>query len=48
MMLYCNHNVKKLTYYENDTIILDKVNNRKKVVTGSLYMINRLITYKEE
>lgn len=45
LMEYCNHEDKKVTKYYSDTIILVQGNERRKVVTGSLYMINSLTTY---
>lgn len=47
LMEYCHHERKRMTNYYTDTIILVKGNERRIVVTGSLYMINRLITHKE-
>lgn len=39
LMLYCKCNIKTVTNVESDTIILDRVDGRRIIVTGSLYMI---------
>jgi len=43
LMSSCQYNRKKVTKYINDTIILRKGNDRKKIVAGSLYLINSLL-----
>ena len=39
MMGYCHHQVKKVVNDFDRTILLEKENDRKKIVTGSLYLI---------
>ena len=43
LMEYCHHKDKDVTNTGNSTIILEMENNRKKIVTGSLYLINSLM-----
>jgi dihydrofolate synthase/folylpolyglutamate synthase len=43
LMEYCHHKDKDVTNSGNRTIILEMENNRKKIVTGSLYLINSLM-----
>ena len=38
-MGYCHHQVKKVVNDFDRTILLEKENDRKKIVTGSLYLI---------
>ena len=38
----CHHNKKRVTKLESDTIILDRGNEKKIIVTGSLYLLARL------
>lgn len=45
LMEYCHHEEKKVTMAESNTIILSKERNKKKIVTGSLYLLNRLMNY---
>ncbi|WP_342505316.1 folylpolyglutamate synthase/dihydrofolate synthase family protein [Sporosarcina sp. FSL K6-2383] len=45
LMEYCHHEKKKMTNIESDTIILEKECGRRTIVTGSLYMISRLMTH---
>ncbi|MEK4714441.1 bifunctional folylpolyglutamate synthase/dihydrofolate synthase [Sporosarcina sp. FSL K6-5500] len=45
LMEYCHHEEKKVTMAENDTIILSIDRNKKKIVTGSLYLLNSLMDY---
>ncbi len=47
MMEYCNHIEKGVTNIGNDTIILVREEDRKKMVTGSLYMLAGLMAYTE-
>ncbi|WP_203246774.1 bifunctional folylpolyglutamate synthase/dihydrofolate synthase [Sporosarcina beigongshangi] len=44
LMEYCHHERKKVTTAECDTIILHRVDKRRLIVTGSLYMISGLMT----
>ncbi|MEK5069481.1 bifunctional folylpolyglutamate synthase/dihydrofolate synthase [Sporosarcina sp. FSL K6-1508] len=46
LMEYCNHKEKRVTMIGNDTIILVEGRRRKKIVTGSLYLLSNLIDYK--
>ncbi|WP_339250778.1 folylpolyglutamate synthase/dihydrofolate synthase family protein [Sporosarcina sp. FSL W8-0480] len=43
LMESCLFNKKRMTNHINDTIILSKENNRKRIVAGSLYLLNRLL-----
>lgn len=43
LMLSCQYNRKRVTKFNNDTIILRKRNSRKKIVAGSLYLISSLL-----
>lgn len=43
LMESCLYNRKRMTNLINDTIILSKENNRKRIVAGSLYLLNRLL-----
>ncbi|WP_342538011.1 folylpolyglutamate synthase/dihydrofolate synthase family protein [Sporosarcina sp. FSL K6-1540] len=47
LMKYCHHEVKKVTTAESNTIILSNVRNKKKIVTGSLYLLSSLMDYLE-
>ncbi|MDN4607147.1 bifunctional folylpolyglutamate synthase/dihydrofolate synthase [Sporosarcina highlanderae] len=44
LMESCLYNIKRMTNLTNDTIILSKENNRKRIVAGSLYLLSRLLT----
>lgn len=43
LMEYCHHKEKRVTKSGSDTIILVTGENRKKIVTGSLYLLSGLI-----
>ncbi|KAA0965340.1 bifunctional folylpolyglutamate synthase/dihydrofolate synthase [Sporosarcina sp. ANT_H38] len=43
LMEYCQHQEKRVTNFESDTIILEKGLSGKKVVTGSLYLISGIM-----
>ena len=45
LMEYCNHDRKRVTNLKNGTIILDRDNDKKKIVTGSLYLLTGIIDY---
>lgn len=45
LMEYCHHEEKKVTMAESNTIILSTDRNKKKIVTGSLYLLNSLMDY---
>ena len=45
LMKYCHHEEKKVTMAEGNTIILLTVDNKKKIVTGSLYLLSSLMDY---
>ena len=45
LMKYCHHEEKKVTTAESNTIILSTERNRKKIVTGSLYLLSSLMDY---
>ena len=45
LMEYCHHDEKKVTTAESNTIILSTERNKKKIVTGSLYLLSSLMDY---
>ncbi len=45
LMEYCHHKEKRVTMIGNNTIILKVEGNKKKIVTGSLYLVGGLMGY---
>ena len=45
LMSHCQHKVKKVTNELNETIILEKSSGRKRIVTGSLYLLSGIKDY---
>ncbi len=45
LMGYCQHKVKKVVNDINETMILDASNDKKKIVTGSLYLLSGIKDY---
>ena len=43
LMDSCQYNIKRVTKIDDDTIILRKGNDRKRIVAGSLYLISGLL-----
>lgn len=45
LMGYCHHQRKRVTIAKSDTIILSNGETGKRIVTGSLYLLNSLMAY---